>query len=267
MPIDKQYRIPDDTGFKTGHLYAIYNIKLNKAVDDLTTNIKRVNDILNYYAQYNVAVKFTVDEYCSIPYDRYVAIRAIDVLKKIEWREIPRNYNGLTPSQITRLQCSIVFNILAKEQLERELERHNKLFITENEYRFIHSHFWTHITDIMVKTGYELKLGYKLGKLLPKAKKNKGASSKIPDWENSLKNKQAIIDRGGTPYHRDTAPDGEKWFVKYDQEYGVYWHWEKLGANFPHETYYAFSMVRDVDRKLWHYFKLKPNIINFYREI
>ena len=45
------------------------------------------------------------------------------------------------------------------------------------------------------------------------------------DWGESIKNKQTLIDAGITPYDKNTAPDGVKWFIYHNEDYTYWFKW------------------------------------------
>lgn len=47
------------------------------------------------------------------------------------------------------------------------------------------------------------------------------------NWHASKKRKQEIIDAGGTPYSKLSAPNGIEWFVYHEGEDYFKWHWFK----------------------------------------
>lgn len=51
--------------------------------------------------------------------------------------------------------------------------------------------------------------------------------SKAINWQLSLRNKQRLIDEGKTPYNKENAPEGERWFIYYTDTLRFKWQWKK----------------------------------------
>lgn len=65
---------------------------------------------------------------------------------------------------------------------------------------------------------------------------------KTIDWGKSNKVKQSIIDAGGIPYNKETAPEGEMWHIYYEDNSYFKWVWFKEGKaiNFIKNIKYYF---------------------------
>lgn len=97
------------------------------------------------------------------------------------------------------------------------------------------------IVELIVKKGYSFRMGYNLGELRivqfePKYKKSKnGNLYGYPNWGESKKRKQEIIDAGGTPFESFKDKDGniigdnggEKWVIYCSDDISIRYHWYK----------------------------------------
>lgn len=52
-----------------------------------------------------------------------------------------------------------------------------------------------------------------------------GVITKNINWHESNKKRQELIDQGITPYDKNTAPDGVKWFIYHDEPYTYWYKW------------------------------------------
>ena len=80
----------------------------------------------------------------------------------------------------------------------------------------------------------------------------KGKPVKLPvDWGTSNKYKAKLIEAGKVPYDRDTAPNGIKWHIYHNTDFG-YWFWWEAGpiANRAFFKFLPSKFVRRGNRKL-----------------
>jgi len=75
-----------------------------------------------------------------------------------------------------------------------------------------------------VLRGYKFRPGENLGQFHLVKDIRRG---KTIDWGNSNKLKQSIIERGGVPYDKVNAPDGEEWLLYYQDNDYYKWKWFK----------------------------------------
>lgn len=136
-----------------------------------------------------------------------------------------------------------------------------------NLFRFIVGEFNEMLIDLIIKEGYTFKLGNNCGEL--RIRKKKRSKTKPPiDWKASNQLKADIIAAGKTPYNKETAPDGVKWFLYHEGEYGYYWYWAKYKCNHKHRTLYSFNPVKgdnSIIRKLNQYIEVFPAAVENYK--
>jgi hypothetical protein len=62
------------------------------------------------------------------------------------------------------------------------------------------------------------------------------------DWGASNKFKQKILDNGGIPFNKETAPNGEEWFIYFEDNNYYKWKWFKRKPTFiKNLIYYMFK--------------------------
>lgn len=158
--------------------------------------LKRIKGDIEYYVTYSDLLNGKVS---SLPDD------FIDVIPNFKLANIiVKNYHHLYKSLL---------------EYENDVKVLKKQKIKYNVYKDIISSFNKAIIEDMLATGDDFDNIF-LGKLGIYYKEN---HNKSIDWEKSLENKQAIIDKGGEPYLRKNyiaaleegrEYNGEKWIVK-----------------------------------------------------
>lgn len=68
----------------------------------------------------------------------------------------------------------------------------------------------------------------------------------IINWKASHERKAEIIKEGGTPYSKETSPEGEKYFQYFDQdqEWVFKFYWRKASCFIPNKTAYRLTVTR-----------------------
>jgi hypothetical protein len=122
-----------------------------------------------------------------------------------------------------------------------------------------------HMTDVIIRKGYKFKVPY-LGKISVRRRKR---GRPMPNWDLSNKKKQSIIDAGGVPYNKDTAPDGEKWLIYHDGDNETIINWERPPMSFiPNVEFYTFvpslKGPNSFGTNLHRYVKQNPAVIDRY---
>ena len=112
--------------------------------------------------------------------------------------------------------------------------------------------------------GYKFRIPSVGGQLEIKVRERKKKSKRFTDinWDESLKYKQELIDKGEVPYNKETAPDGVKWFVYHEGPYCL-WNWFRAtGDRYKKNIMnYSFKVTRGPNgnaRKMWEMFKKNP---------
>lgn len=122
-----------------------------------------------------------------------------------------------------------------------------------------------HMTDVIIRKGYKFKIPY-IGKISVKRRKR---GRPMPNWGLSNKKKEEIINSGGMPYHKDTAPDGEKWLIYHEGDHENIINWERANENYiPNILFYTFVPSLKGDNSfmtnLHKYVKQNPNVVYNY---
>lgn len=143
--------------------------------------------------------------------------------------------------------------------------------------------FFKAITNSLIETGVSFNLGGSMGGIHIVAKERKPRTNKVTgaevypvNWGESNKVKAAIIERGGIPYHKDTAPDGEQWLVYHTSGWNPYIVWKagsvlhpikkKVVPRFPYITYLPSSGEDSLLDRLYTHRRNNPNIIHKYEK-
>lgn len=64
---------------------------------------------------------------------------------------------------------------------------------------------------------------------------------KYINWNESNKLKKLYIEQGITPYNKDTAPEGRKWFIYHDQELIPLFYWKNSLCTYKNSSLYGFK--------------------------
>lgn len=109
-----------------------------------------------------------------------------------------------------------LYSICIKEKLIPNDTTYKQFFEVLNEYH-------RGISEAIIK-GYSHSPNGQLGnfKILKDIRRRKTIN-----WGESNKLKQNIIDTGGTPYNKETAPHGDMWFVLFEDNEYFKWIWDK----------------------------------------
>lgn len=102
----------------------------------------------------------------------------------------------------------------------------NKGLIKDIPYRMFYDvvrEFHKEISKKIVE-GYRFRPGHSLGTFYITKDLRKGYSI---DWGSSNKRKAELITEGKIPYDKETAPDGEKWFIFYVDNLYFKWKWSQ----------------------------------------
>src|SRR5690606_21174779 len=104
-------------------------------------------------------------------------------------------------------------------------------------YKEVLSRFNKKACDAVI-FGAFLNLGANLGYLLIRKIKRRYDKPK-PDWGESNKLKQKLIDEGKVPKDKD-HPDGEEWIKFYSDPWYLRWAWMKSTCRVKNQSVYAF---------------------------
>ena len=226
--------------------------KVEDSLDKLHTSLKYVERKLH-------KARCFIRNHFLVSYDELIKMRSSDYkLIKIE------RYSG---SGIKRYACTdaevhSIFSIL-KQRLElkrsvglmlKHLTELTDEIISETEFRFILQEFNSNIADEIIK-GYHFNPGNYIGLIRIKKKKRVG---KNVNWGDSNKKKAEILARGGIPYNKETAPDGEEWLVYFISEYAYWWYWNKGNCRLTNKSIFSFTPMFAQKGNLSKYRKNNP---------
>lgn len=165
--------------------------------------------------------------------------------------------------------------ILAKRtisDLQANVKQTKKSLIDEEVFKCVIKHFNKKLIDKIIYEQFCIEFE-QLGKLLiyvkpanPSINKEQGFIKYRINWAETNKVKKAIIERGGTPYSKENAPDGEKYFV-YNLDDTPFFHWTKTSCTLPNKRFYSFTTSRGTTSnvaKLFDYIKENSTNIEKY---
>lgn len=112
-------------------------------------------------------------------------------------------------------------------------------------YRDLIYDFNEMVMDQLIYDQKVLPMGNALGPLsIERFMRGKITSQKSINWPLSFQRKQEIIDSGGIPYSKEHAPDGEKWFVYFDNDKVARFRWNKWRCSVKNHPLYSFTATR-----------------------
>lgn len=156
------------------------------------------------------------------------------------------------------INCSLNEKYKIREKCEDYL-------ISIEIYKYVIKTFNKRIVEKILE-GYKFNLGANLGFIAIKRLKRNHNRLSI-NWGASKKLKKEIIERGGIPYNKETAPDGEKWFVYYTDDYKHLWFWKRSWCTVKNKSFYAFRPTTGKSgniKKLVKYIKDNPFVVTKY---
>lgn len=127
--------------------------------------------------------------------------------------------------------------------------------IEYKDFYYIVRDFNKSVSNKIINDHYKFAFGLGLIEVLRTNRKGKSI-----DWHTSKQLKQALIDSGKTPFNKETAPEGEKWFVYFEGKDYFKWHWFKdKGCDFVKNVkYYVFKPMADNIKKVGKAVKENP---------
>jgi len=129
---------------------------------------------------------------------------------------------------------SVTFTDIYKWYKNKAKKNKVKDIMQYNLFRLIAERMMKKALDKIIYQGKSFSLGRTVGsinvinceKVFSLNDENKVKNAKV-NWGKSNEIKRSIIARGGTPYNKKTAPDGEKWLVLYDNNRFLRFNWDK----------------------------------------
>ena len=127
---------------------------------------------------------------------------------------------------------------------------------------------------LLITKGYSWNLGNGLGSLFVVLKRIPVKTSKEgkvlirPNWPESKKKKQALLDAGEVPYCKNTAPNGKPWLVAFTDEVQAYFEWrgfnKRYVANIGDMCFRPTQGANGICLKLSQYRKNNPEVDRYY---
>lgn len=77
----------------------------------------------------------------------------------------------------------------------------------------------------IIEKNYKFNTGFGIIEI-----KKKPRTKPIINWGESNKLKQELINKGLTPFNKETSPDGINWFIYYETSITYKWNWFKDGS-------------------------------------
>lgn len=156
---------------------------------------------------------------------------------KLDISKINVAQTNFNPSNITTLVNLIIRTNKELKAIKTELEFINNTSVHYIVHKHIIDLFNVELIDRILQ-GYTFKPGFGLNEIRIRAKKRVRPTI---DWESSNQYKQRLIDEGKTPYNKETAPDGVKWLIEFNNEIEHWWYWEKpKKSHIPNFHLYSF---------------------------
>ena len=243
---------------ETRDLYKDYIESINLKISVVTVKISQYygsqeyikNCIINNRAEFE-KVDVNIDNLFNNPYIAYLKIKQLAD-------------NG----QLTRVAHYVksYVNSIRYLTLHKLLyERLNKSLMPYEVYLKMIGYSNQEIAKYILEGGY-YTFG-NAGKMYIKEKERtflfKGRLVPLPvDWGTSNKYKQKLIQEGKIPYNQNDSPEGVKWHVYHNSDFG-YWFWWEAGA-IVNRAFFKFipsKFVRRGNRKNIQY-KTKDEILN-----
>ena len=135
------------------------------------------------------------------------------------------------------------------KHLEQVDHNSSQVVMSESKFKSILYSFNQKARDAMIDDGKVLNIRNRIGFLFVQkiARDNKYASKslRMPNWAESKKYKQELIDKG-IQIKDDKHPDGKKWIVYYDDDYylRVSWTKKKGASRVKNHPFYSFEPSR-----------------------
>jgi hypothetical protein len=128
------------------------------------------------------------------------------------------------------------------KELEYKLENQSMDIVDYRTFNNIINMYNTNISEILIQGYKKFKIPFNLGDIKIMVLDTTDMK-RCYDFPNSMKRKQAIIDKGGTPYNKKTAPDGEKWLSVYETTKEIFWKWSnhRYAKNSQYYRFYPSS--------------------------
>jgi len=175
--------------------------------------------------------KDIIDLICNYKYDDIVIARnqIISMNLTFTLSKINLNITPINTSFIKELVKYIIELNKKVYRLDLDLKHYNNINVEYKIHKHIIDMFNLQIRESILE-GYTFHLGKGLSHIRVQRKKRTKANI---NWEESNKKKNEILARGGIPFNKTTAPDGEQWRVIFttDEECWIYWNKGKVKAD------------------------------------
>lgn len=128
--------------------------------------------------------------------------------------------------------------------------------LSKRDYRKAIKLYSQKVLDLVIREQAILNLGSNLGKLsLSRIRRTFNSKNKRSiNWPESLKQRQAIIDRGDKPYSKDCL-DGKKWFVYFNNDYFIRFIWNNKNSKLKNRHVYNLVICDGLKKALRKYLK------------
>ena len=250
------------------HKYFVESLK--NQITDFTEKIKDNKKYKTNSTKKLVEFKSFIEKRLNLNFKKCLKLDSKEEVKNLFKSKKSLFYkNCFDKIRYCELHLSIIIEAKFKINFFKErIESLKKDLIKYKQYAFIVRMFNEEVSDLIIKEGYKLKLGFKLGEI--RIRKRKRLDWKRPiNWGESNKTRQAIIDQGDIPYNKETNPDGKKWIIYYNDKYGYYWYWSKYQCYCKNRDSYSFLPTQGPTgniKKLNQYRKFNPSVELNYKE-
>lgn len=187
---------------------------------------------------------------CNITITEFLAITSYKKLNGIKFNK-ENQYYDITFRRVKNYK-TIIKKICELNEKLKQLKTH---LITKKQYKSIIKTYNQFAVSQIIYKGVRFSFK-KLGVFYIKRKLNK-KFNRI-NWAESKKQKEEILKRGGTPYDKYKAPEGEKWLVKVIEDYSCWFTWSKYSCNIKNNKDYHFKPTKGNITNLQNFRKADP---------
>lgn len=124
-----------------------------------------------------------------------------------------------------------------------KIYRQNGGIVSYEAYRDICGRFNQMVMDQIIYEGRSFDMGSYLS-ILKVIRKARNFKKPAINWKASNERRQEIIDEGGTPYHKEDAPEGQKWFIYFTDEWFCMFYWNKQTCKIANKSVYRLDITR-----------------------
>jgi len=182
--------------------------------------------------------KDIIDLICNYKYENIINARNQIIVMNLTFTLSKINLN-VTPinTQFIKDLVKYIIEINKKiYKLDSELAYYKNLNVEYKIHKYIIDTFNLNMRTTILE-GYTFNIGKGLSSIRVQRKKRTKANI---NWEESNKKKKEILERGGIPFNKTTAPDGEHWRVVFTTDEECWIFWNKAKARAESKTGYTF---------------------------